>query len=271
MSIRASQTLQTTINFTFTEGGETLDIAGLSLGFEVRGATAFGMSATGDTGEAFTIIPDGGLSTLDPAVYDGIVEVQGYSPVFVPVSVEKVNTNYVNNVTISYEPTAFDTTTAAPSEFVQSWNGEAGVVDFTQYTSSVNGETGAVEVAESNQVTLNYEVNNLGAAQPVPETIGAMSIKESLDKIYFYKIDSNNKDLRATFVQNSLTSGRITLSQKGKFAEWTYTTSNYDAGDGIWTVEYDYTNGATFDTGDAVSVQIFPDNTSFAGVSLSRI
>ena len=118
MSIRASQTLQTTINFTFTEGGETLDIAGLSLGFEVRGATAFGMSATGDTGEAFTIIPDGGLSTLDPAVYDGIVEVQGYSPVFVPVSVEKVNTNYVNNVTISYEPTAFDPTVGAVSHYL---------------------------------------------------------------------------------------------------------------------------------------------------------
>jgi hypothetical protein len=165
MTIRASQSLSTTINYTFTVEGATLDLAGLSLDFSIRGATSYGMTAGGVTGTATTTIADGELALLNTEVHDGIVSVQGYSPVFVPVSVEAVATNYSNDVTIQFNPTAFDTASTSPSDYVASWNGLDGIVDFTDYTISVNGVTGAVTVAESNLVTLNYDVNNLSVLE----------------------------------------------------------------------------------------------------------
>ena len=267
MTIRASQSLSTTINYTFTLEGATLDLAGLSLDFSIRGATGYGMTADGVTGNATTTIADGELALLNTELHDGIVSIEGYSPVFVPVSVEAVATNYVNDVTVDFNPTAFDVETVSPSEYVQSWNGLEGVVDFTDYTISVNGVTGAVTVAESNLVTLNYDVNNLSAIGAPTSTIGQMFVKPNLSKLYFYKIDDNNKDLKINFAEYTNSSGRITASIKGAFAEWTYNTSSYDSGTGLWTVDYNFADGVTFADDQAVSVQIFSDANDYRGTS----
>jgi hypothetical protein len=267
MTIRASQSLSTTINYTFTVEGATLDLAGLSLDFSIRGATSYGMTAGGVTGTATTTIADGELALLNTEVHDGIVSVQGYSPVFVPVSVEAVATNYSNDVTIQFNPTAFDTASTSPSDYVASWNGLDGIVDFTDYTISVNGVTGAVTVAESNLVTLNYDVNNLSVLGLPTSTNGQMFVKPNLSKLYFYKIDDNNKDLKTNFAEYTNSSGRITASIKGSFAEWTYATSSYDAGTGLWTVDYNFASGVTFAEDQSVSVQIFSDANDYRGTT----
>ncbi len=258
--IQASKTLQTFTTIAFTNGGTTLDIAGLSAGFSLRpSGLTFDVVPTGATGTVGVTFPDGSLSSLEAQVYDGIVSLDGYNPVFLPVSVQNVATNFTNEVVVDYESEAFDTTTATPSDYVQSFNGSSGVVSFTDYTESVNGQTGAVTVADANEVALSFTITTLGAVDSPNPSTGQIQFKPSASTLYLYKVDAENRDLRPDFVQYQNTSGRITLSTKGGIAEFFYSSSSFDVSSGIWTVPYTYTNGNTFADGTSVSAMVFPD------------
>ena len=191
--VRLSTTEESNLNITFESNGVAINVTGLSTDVSLRpsGITFASYIQGGASGAVGVTFGAGTLSTLQTDLYDGVITLEGYNPVYLPFFVidnDEVSASYTNSSTIDMGTGEFDILSVSPSDYVSSWNELDGAVNFDSYVSSLNGNTGAVE-------QLGYDINNTNVTTIFDDLQGSEPFSSSLldfRSTYYPNVISND-------------------------------------------------------------------------------